>query len=121
VNKQTLLEAIVARLTEELDGYAKAARAAHAEATHEQNKAENKYDTRGLEASYLARGQSRQVAETEQAISEFRSLALRQFSEKDGVDIGALVQLEGNGERSLYLSALARAGTRSFTTRNLFW
>ena len=111
MNKQTLLEAIVARLTEELDGYAKAARAAHAEATHEQNKAENKYDTRGLEASYLARGQSRQVAETEQAISEFRSLALRQFSEKDGVDIGALVQLEGNGEHSLYFIGPRAGGT----------
>ena len=30
-----------------------------AKATNEENKAEDKYDTRGLEASYLAHGQSK--------------------------------------------------------------
>ena len=65
VNKQSLVKKIIARLTGELELYAKAAHAAHAEATHEQSKAENKYDTRGLEASYLARGQSKQAAELE--------------------------------------------------------
>jgi hypothetical protein len=111
VNKQTLVEAIIARLSGELDVYARAARAAHAEATDEQSKAENKYDTRGLEASYLARGQSRQLAETEQAIGEFRSLPLRTFSERDPVDVGALVELEGNGECSLYFMGPRAGGT----------
>jgi hypothetical protein len=111
VNKQTLVEAIIARLTGELDVYARAARAAHAEATDEESKAENKYDTRGLEASYLARGQSRQLAETEQAINEFCSLPLRRFSEADAVDLGALVELEGNGECSLYFMGPRAGGT----------
>jgi hypothetical protein len=35
------------QLVERLSGFDKSAREAHAEATHEQNKAENKYDTRG--------------------------------------------------------------------------
>lgn len=47
VNKQRLVKKIIARLTGELELYAKAAHAAHAEATHEQSKAENKNDTRG--------------------------------------------------------------------------
>ena len=54
---------IIAALTSELDGYKRSARSAHEEATSEQSKAENKYDTRGLEAAYLAGAQSRQAAE----------------------------------------------------------
>src|SRR5689334_15606079 len=63
LNKLRLIEEIITALEAELANYARSARAAHAEATDEQSKAENKYDTRGLEASYLARGQSRQAAE----------------------------------------------------------
>ena len=71
VNERTLIRKITAKLADELEVYFRAAQFARAEATHEQNKAEHKYDTRGLEASYLARGQSRQAAEIEAAIAEF--------------------------------------------------
>ena len=74
MNKRALIEKIVARLTDELGVYFRAAQNSRAEATHEQNKAEDKYDTRGLEASYLARGQSRQAAELEAAIAEYERL-----------------------------------------------
>lgn len=103
MNKQAIVEKIIAALAAELDRYARSARSAHAEATDEQSKAENKYDTRGLEASYLARGQSRQAAEVMQAIEEYRSLVVRQFAAEDPIDIGAVVELEGKGrERTLY-------------------
>ncbi len=71
MNKRAVLQKIIGKLTEELGVYFRAAQNSRAEATHEQNKAESKYDTRGLEASYLARGQSRQAAELEAAIAEF--------------------------------------------------
>ena len=58
MNKRALIRKIIARLTEELAVDSRAANASRAEATHEQNKAGDKYDTRGLETSYLARGQS---------------------------------------------------------------
>ena len=77
MNKRALIKKIIAQLTAELEVYFRAAHAAHAEATHEQNKAENKYDTRGLEASYLARGQSRQAMETQAAIAAFEKLVAR--------------------------------------------
>ncbi len=64
MNKRALIRKIVARLTEELEVCFRAVQASRAEATHEQSKAENKYDTRGLEASYLARGQSKQAADS---------------------------------------------------------
>src|SRR5687768_8190463 len=89
----------------------KAARAAHAEATHEQSKAEDKYDTRGLEASYLARGQSRQAGEIEQAIAQFEALPLRDFAPNDAIDVGAVVELQGKREKSFYFLGPRGGGT----------
>lgn len=109
--KRALVEKIVAALTGGLDVYAKAARAAHAEATHESSKAENKYDTRGLEASYLARGQSKQAAETVQSIQEFQTLALREFSPEEEIDVGAFVELKSRRESNYYFIGPRAGGT----------
>ena len=100
MNKRTLVLTIIQQLTSELEVYFRAAQASRAEATHEQSKPENKYDTRGLEASYLARGQSKQAAEIEAAIADFEKLEVRTFGAADGVRVGALVELETCGERS---------------------
>lgn len=102
MNKRALVAKIIAQLDAELEGYAKSARSAHAEATDPQSKAENKYDTRGLEASYLAHGQSRQVAETAQARQQFVELQLQEFGPDDPIDLSALVELESDGARTLY-------------------
>ena len=67
MNKRTLIEKIIAKLAEEVASYARSAKASQAEATDEQSQPENKYDTRGLEAAYLAHGQSRQELRTAQA------------------------------------------------------
>src|SRR5688572_1165761 len=102
---------IIAQLVGELESFAKAARAAHAEATHEQSKAENKYDTRGLEASYLARGQSRQVAEIEQAIEKFEKMPARDFAPGEPIDTGAVVELTSGREKNLYFVGPRAGGT----------
>jgi len=109
MNKQALIKKIVAQLAAELEGAHKAARLAHAEATHEQSKAENKYDTRGLEASYLAHGQARQMMEMEAAIAVFENMDGRKFAAGEAIGIGALVELEHDGERIFYFIA-TRAG-----------
>jgi len=102
VKKRALVKKILLRLHAELLSFAKAARTAHAEATHEQNKAESKYDTRGLEAAYLAGGQARQAAETEKTIEQFQTLPLSSFGAKDPIALSALVELEARGERMFY-------------------
>ena len=111
VNKQELMQSVIAQLMGELETFAKAARAAHAEATHEQSKADNKYDTRGLEASYLARGQSRQAAELEQAIAKLRALPVREFSGEEPADVGAVVELQAKKERAFYFLLPSAGGT----------
>ena len=111
MNKRALIEKIIAQLSDELELLTKAARAAHSEATHESSKAENKYDTRGLEASYLARGQSRQAAEAAFAIEELRKLPVRDFAATEEIDVAALVELSAKRERNLYFIAPRAGGT----------
>jgi transcription elongation GreA/GreB family factor len=91
--------------------YFRAAQNSRAEATDEQNKAESKYDTRGLEAAYLARGQSKQAAELEAAIAEYQKLEPRTFAAGDAVDLGALVELQTAGETAWYFIGPRAGGT----------
>src|SRR3984957_13116497 len=111
MNKRAIIKKIIARLTDELEIYFRAAKFSRAEATHESSKAESKYDTRGLEASYLARGQSKQAAELEAAIAEFEKLAVRNFGAGEPIDLGALVELEHGGENSIYFLGPRAGGT----------
>ena len=111
MNKRTLIQKIISKLNEELAVYFRAAQASRAEATHEQSRADNKYDTRGLEASYLARGQSKQAAELESSIVEFEKLDTRKFSAGEGASVGALVQLEMGSEVSFYFIGPRAGGT----------
>lgn len=102
MNKTELLKQIVAALADSLAVLDKAARASHFEATHESSKAENKYDTRGLEAAYLAGGQARAAKEIIDAIKIYDSMAPRQFAAADPIDVGAVVELKTDRESSLY-------------------
>ena len=111
MNKRALIKKIVTKLADELETYFRAAQFSRAEATHESSKAENKYDTRGLEASYLARGQSKQAAEIKSAIAAFEELPAKKFGADDTIDLGALVELEHGGERSFYFIGPRAGGT----------
>lgn len=111
MNKRALIKKIVARLTDELEIYFRAAQASRAEATHEQSKAENKYYTRGLEASYLARGQSKQAVEIQEAIAAFEKLDARKFDTGEPIDVGAFIELELNGEKTAYFVGPRAGGT----------
>ena len=108
--KQALRDAIVRQLQAELDLLTKAALATHAEATDDENKAEDKYDTRGLEASYLAHGQSKAADEAAQAVAQFSALPLRDFAPGEPISLGALVRLDGRN-RSQYFIGPRAGGT----------
>lgn len=117
MTKHLLLKAIIAALQAELDTFTRAANAARAEATDPQSRAEHKYDTRGLEASYLAAGQARQVAELEAAIAAFRILPVRKFGAAEAIELGAFVELERGGERTAYLLGPCAGGTEVVVAR----
>lgn len=110
MNKLALLDRIRTKLTAELAQITSAALATHAEATDEENKAEDKYDTRGLEASYLAHGQSKAAEEAALAVAQFAALPVRDFTASEPISLGALVRLEGRG-RSHYFIGPRAGGT----------
>jgi transcription elongation GreA/GreB family factor len=102
MNKSLLLKQIVAALGESLEVLERAARASHNEATHESSRAESKYDTRGLEAAYLAGGQARQAREIMDSMKTYGSLTPRDFAPGDLIDLTAVVQLETDGVSNMY-------------------
>ena len=102
MKKGQLIKQIIASLSESLGLLEKAARASHAEATHESSKAESKYDTRGLEAAYLAGGQARQAKGILDSIELYGTLATRNFTPDEPIDLTALVELDADGTRSIY-------------------
>lgn len=93
MDKFLLQQQVLERLTEDLLQAEQAARTAHETATHEENIAENKYDTLGLEAAYLATGQARRADAIRQAMSRWRQFRPGSYDASKGIQIGALVCL----------------------------
>jgi len=108
--KQDLLDHIRRELRQRLDRLSKAAQDAHAAATDPGSKAEGKYDTRSLEASYLASGQAKQVDEAAATLRTFETLQLPDFKPDDAIDAGALVEADLDGETVFFLLAPAAGG-----------
>jgi transcription elongation GreA/GreB family factor len=102
MKKAQLIKQIIASLTESLGVLEKASRASHEEATHESSKAESKYDTRGLEAAYLAGGQARQARDILDSIKAYEVLATREFAPGEPIDLTAVVELDTDGTHSIY-------------------
>ena len=117
MNKHTIIERIIAALAADLAIYTHSARDAFAAATDEQSKSEGKYDTRAIESSYLARGQSLQAAEIIRAVQDYEKLALRDFGPGEPIHIGALVELERKTERTFYFIGPRAGGTTVQTRR----
>ncbi|MCX2685264.1 GreA/GreB family elongation factor [Pseudomonas sp. DCB_AW] len=105
MDKPLLLTRIVATLEYDVDVLSRAAQTAYEAATAEENIAENKYDTLGLEASYLATGQARRTAEIRQALQIYQQLLLRDYDPARGVQVSNLVTLEDEDgqQRRLFL------------------
>jgi hypothetical protein len=101
MNKQKIVEAIILEVEKELAVAISAAKSAHEDATNEESKPENQYDTRALEASYVARGQAKRVAELREALFEYKNLTLKDFLKDTGISSTALVEVESMGKRSL--------------------
>lgn len=110
MNKNALHQAIQKALEEVLDSAIHAAKQAHETATHTETVAENKYDTFGLEASYLAAGQSKRVAQAEADLQQFLKLPVKDFDEATPVTYGALVSLVDRNDLRKYIFLSPVAG-----------
>lgn len=113
MNKNAVHLLMLEKLAIDLDVLQRAAQTAYEAATHAENIAENKYDTLGLEASYLATGQARRVEEIRQALKNCQAMTLAPFDPAHGIQVGALVHLEaGSGSGQWLFLAPDAAGLK---------
>ncbi|MBA2676074.1 GreA/GreB family elongation factor [Ramlibacter sp.] len=103
MDKFLLQQQVLKRLAEDLLQAEQAVRAAHETATHEENIAENKYDTLGLEAAYLATGQVRRAEAIRKALANWRQFRPRPYDVKKGIQLGALVCLVDSDDKQQHL------------------
>lgn len=103
LNKVEIIERIIVKLSMQYDNAVAATQQAHDTATHEENIAENKYDTLGLEAGYLAFGQSQRVAECASDLDAWNAMNVISLSHTDPIRVGAFVILLDEQDTSLNL------------------
>ena len=79
-------------------------------AINEESKAENEYDTRGLESSYLAAGQSKRVEDLIGDIQILQKLKIEDFDEDTPIGLSALVTIEDDDGESKHYFLLPKHG-----------
>ena len=79
-------------------------------ASGEETKSEGKYDTRAIEAAYLAEAQAEQLALAEESLSLFRRFEFAPFKMHEEIAPGALVEVDQDGEICFYLLAPTAGG-----------
>ncbi len=106
MNKQTVIEELLIELESQLELAMGASKEAAEYATHEESKADSKWDTQGLEASYLAAGQGAQVLEIGKSIQITRGYLESASTSFSSVQPGALFSIQLNGiEQWFFMSS----------------
>ena len=111
IQKSDVVEKVIAVLFEKINVMKKSVEFAHVTATHEETKAESKYDTFALEASYLANGQSKRLADLEDSLFDYQNLQLKDYLKTDAIQVGSLVTLEDDeGQKKHFFLAPSSGG-----------
>lgn len=111
LSKRQIVERVREKLRERLERTVTASRSAREEATDEEGRAEGKYDTHALEASYLAAGQAQRAEELALTIQAFAMTEFLDFAPQAPIAVGALVEVDHAGERVYYLLSGTGGGT----------
>lgn len=109
--KKFILNELLKRTREELALLESSAKANHNFATDQEFKAESKYDTRALEASYLASAEAKRVEELKLEIQILEEVDLEQSHKLGEISIGALVELLHKDQKRFYFLIPTAGGT----------
>ncbi|HEY5652938.1 MAG TPA: hypothetical protein VIR63_01040 [Pontiella sp.] len=101
MDKAKILKLVLAKLEEELRLQLKGQKSAAEGATHTEAKAETKWDTCGLEQSYLARGLARQFEALAKQVEELRTFNPPDYFGKE-IGVGALIETKVGGEQMFF-------------------
>lgn len=98
MDKNQILNQIKTKLKEHFDSLIAEALQSKIAATHEESRAENKYDTRGLEASYIAEAQSKRSEQIKEDLFNLEKLTVP--LKPKAITLGALVELDYQDKKS---------------------
>lgn len=101
IDKAQLLNSMIQILEKDLIALIEAAKTSHEAATNEESQPENEYDTRALEASYIAGAQSKRAFEIEEALSYCRGLQIRNFNKTDAIQVSAIIELQSEDKTQI--------------------
>lgn len=110
MSKLHILKALLQQLQATLEDLIHTAHVAREAATSEESKPENKYDTRALEASYLAGAQAKRAEELRLAIGKLSVIKLREFHDDDPIALTSLVRVLVNESTQKTFFILPSAG-----------
>ncbi len=94
ISKGLIKEQLIDALETKILAAKKAYEESKSYAQEDDLKSESKWDTRSIEASYLASAQEKRVRELEQDLRLLKSLDIRGFEPDEEITVGAIVKLE---------------------------
>src|SRR5690606_38407474 len=100
--KAQILNQLVSKVKSEIEVLEKASEATRSLATDSEFKAESKYDTRALEASYLASAEAKRVEELRLELQLLEDVDLDLTQRLNEVTIGSLVELDFKNQKRDY-------------------
>lgn len=109
--KQTLLYELIQKAKIELQQLESSAKSAQDYATDQEFKSESKYDTRAIEASYLAQAEAKRVEELKLEIQILEEVDLEISSYSAEVCIGSLVEIIHQNQARKYFLLPTAGGT----------
>lgn len=118
MDKKKFISLICQQLESDLSVLKSAALATYDAATNEESKPENEYDTRALEASYLAGAQAKRVADYEELIYIYKNIEIRSFKDGEPIAATALVEVESVGKK-LFVFVMPKGGGISMKIQGL--
>jgi len=109
--KQELLNELIGKMKAEMHQLELAAKANKEFATDQEFKAESKYDTRSLEASYLASAELSRVEDLKLEIQMLEEVDFKVSKKLDEICIGSLVELRHKDQDRSYFLIPTSGGT----------
>lgn len=110
IDKKKIVEILIEKLNSELKEIEGAAKSTRDLVTADDLKSEGKYDTRAIEAGYLASAQNKRVEEIKMDIQMLEELSL-QIEHASKMQLGSLGLIRCNGQERLYFLSSTSGGS----------
>jgi len=108
MNKSKIKQKLIHDVKEEMEAIKEALGSSRSHVKDDDMKSEGKYDTRAIEAGYLADAQQKRIDELKLELQLLEGISIKKHNPGDDIGIGDLAEIEFNSQtRHYYLSPTA--------------